>query len=131
MECHSDMKIRSVGGAGYPMQVRERSEKQQQSGDQSKDQQNSQKHQSSQEVSETEFQEKLDEAVQAFAEDSQTLANGLKASVNGSGPGLKVVLTDQSGSVVRQLTCEEFMKLREMAPSGSVKIRGKILDQKL
>src|SRR5690242_12183669 len=118
------MKIRSIGVAGYPVPVREKPERQHHSGDQSKNQQNPQDGQSSDEGSEPEFQEKLEEAVQAFAADSQAQASGLKASVTGVGPGLKVVLTDQSGGIVRQLSREEFMKLRETTAAGDVKIRG-------
>lgn len=69
-------------------------------------------------------------AIESFSNDNQALANGLKASASGSGPGLKVVLKDGSGAIVRQLTGEEFIRLREAA-SKDGRIRGKILDQKL
>lgn len=74
--------------------------------------------------------EDIDAAVQAFGEDVQTQANGLSASTEGAGPGLKVVLKDGNGATVRQFTGEEFLKLREAA-SRDVGSRGKILDQKL
>jgi len=69
-------------------------------------------------------------AVETFAVDAQATANGLNASMEGNGPGLRVVLKDGSGAIVRQFTGEEFLKLRE-AVSKEGRTRGKILDQKL
>lgn len=74
--------------------------------------------------------EKVGEAIHAFAKDAQTQASGLHAEALGSGPGLRVILKDGSGTVVRSLTGEEFLKLRENA-SQDFHTRGKILDQKL
>jgi hypothetical protein len=74
--------------------------------------------------------EKLDQAIEAFQTDSQAQANGLSATRVGTGPGLKIVLKDEAGSVVRQFTGEEFLKLRQAA-SNDGKARGKLLDQKL
>jgi len=72
---------------------------------------------------------KVNEAVESFQADILAQSNGLSASVIGNGPGLRVVLKDGSGAVVRQLSGAEFLKLRE---SGSKEDRtpGKILDQK-
>ena len=76
--------------------------------------------------------ESIDRAIADFLADKQTQENGLSANVTGSGPGLKVVLTDGSGGVVRRLTGEEFLKLRQSVSEGtSQESRGKILDQKL
>ncbi len=72
----------------------------------------------------------VDKAVDEFQTDAQTQAHGLHANVSGKGPGLKVTLTDVSGSVVRQFTGEEFLRLRD-AVSKEGRTRGKILDQKL
>jgi hypothetical protein len=74
--------------------------------------------------------QKVDRAVASFHSDSQAQANGLNASVVGEGPGLRVVLKDGSGAVVRQFTGEEFIRLREAVSKGAP-ARGKILDQKL
>lgn len=74
--------------------------------------------------------DKVGAALQAFACDSQTKAAGLSAAITGKGPGLRVVLTDVSGNVIRQFTGEEFLRLRQTA-SPSLPARGKILDQKL
>jgi uncharacterized protein YlxW (UPF0749 family) len=74
--------------------------------------------------------ESIDLAVEAFQSDSQTQARGLNASVEGTGPGLKIVLKDGTGSVLRRFSGEEFLRMRE-ATSKDGRIRGKILDQKL
>lgn len=73
-------------------------------------------------------EQKVVDAISAFQTDEQNRANGLSASVTGQGPGLKVVLKDGRGAVVRQFTGEEFIQLREAARDG--RPRGKILDQK-
>ena len=69
-------------------------------------------------------------AVIEFLADKQTLSNGLSAVVEGQGPGLKVVLKDQNGEIVRQLSGEEFLRLRK-GVSKEAPLPGKILDQKL
>lgn len=71
----------------------------------------------------------LENAVETFQSDAQTQAHGLSASVEGKGPGLRVVLKDGSGATLRQFTGEEFLRLREAAGNNSP-ARGKILDQK-
>jgi hypothetical protein len=72
----------------------------------------------------------IDEAIASFQKDAQASSNGLTATATGQGFGLRVVLKDGSGAVIRQLTGEEFVKLREAASQQS-RPRGKILDQKL
>jgi len=79
---------------------------------------------------ETPSQEKMNEAVRAFSEDAQTQQNGLSASLEGQGPGLKVILKDGSGKILRQLSGSEFIQLRSSNPTGAPAI-GKILDRKL
>lgn len=74
--------------------------------------------------------EEVNAAVEAFGSDALAQANGLSATAQGNGPGLKVVLKDGTGAIVRQFTGEEFLKLREAAGTDS-RARGKILDQKL
>ncbi len=128
------MKIQSLttGSIGYSRKVRDKSDGQspgQQSPEQNSDQSN-QDHAKEQETQDEITLEKLEQAVEAFQCDHQTHTNGLSASVSGAGPGLKVILKDVSGGVVRQLTGEEFLRLGETA-SREGKIRGKILDQKL
>lgn len=75
-------------------------------------------------------QEAMDNAVQAFGADPQTQASGISAATEGNGPGLRVVVKDAGGGVIRQFTGEEFLKLREAVASDK-KGRGKLLDQKL
>ena len=72
--------------------------------------------------------EKVGAAIEAFKADVQTQANGLNAQAQGQGPGLRVILKDGTGAVVRQFTGEEFLRLREIASIG--RVPGKILDQK-
>lgn len=73
--------------------------------------------------------EKVGAAIEGFRSDAQTRANGLQAEVSGKGPGLRVVLKDGSGAIVRQMTGEEFLQMREAVKQGQV--RGRILDQKI
>lgn len=70
------------------------------------------------------------EAISEFSKDEQARLNGISAETSGKGPGLKVVLKDGNGAVIRQFTGEEFLRLREAA-SKDHRARGKILDQKL
>lgn len=72
----------------------------------------------------------FEESVESFNNDPQAVASGLSVSAAGSGPGLRVILKDGQGAVIRQISGEEFVKLREeVAKSASG--RGKILDRKL
>lgn len=131
------MKIHSLtsSGAGYSYRVVDKEDTQfsGQSPDHKSDQE-------SKKSFEEEFDEameltaqKLEEAVDSFQSDSLTQANKLNASVCGAGPGLIVVLKDESGGLVRQLTGAEFLRLRDAANKAGKdgQIRGKILDQKL
>ena len=69
-------------------------------------------------------------AIESFAQDKDAQKSGIRAEVEGAGPGLKVFLKDSSGSVLRQLSGLEFVQMREAAASDS-RVRGKLLDQKL
>lgn len=73
-------------------------------------------------------EEKLNSALSDFGQDSGSIQNGLSASAQGYGPGLRVTLKDGSGAIVRQFTGEEFVRLREAAAGSG---RGKLLDKKL
>ena len=73
-------------------------------------------------------EEAVNEAIDAFAVDQYNLSQGITASSEGNGPGLKVVLKDGAGGVWRSVSGEEFLKLREAVVSG--KRSGRILDQK-
>jgi len=74
--------------------------------------------------------EKLATEVSQYVLDEQLQNSGIQASIQGSGPGLKVVLKDGKGAVIRQFTGEEFIELRKMTENEDRK-NGKILDLKL
>lgn len=71
----------------------------------------------------------LELALKIFEEDAKAKASGLSAEKEGHGPGLKIILKDVSGRVIRSLSGQEFLKLREGAAQDT-KARGKLLDQK-
>ena len=72
----------------------------------------------------------IDDAVRSFVTDAATQEHGLSAVVEGTGPGLKIHVKDCNGTVLRQFSGEEFLKLRD-ATSQTLGKRGKLLDQKL
>ncbi len=74
--------------------------------------------------------EHLQQTIEEWKTDIQNHQHPLQISQIGQGPGLKIVLKNASGSVIRELSGEEFIKLRETAQQDH-KQRGKILDQKL
>lgn len=96
----------------------------------SRDQNPDQKKKKEDEKDEEQSQQSFEASVESFKNDPQTKASGLSVSTTGSGPGLRVVLKDNQGSVVRQISGEEFVKLREEVAKSSSG-RGKILDRKL
>ena len=128
------MKITGLTGSiHYPSLVREKQGDSPADGESrgSSQHQNSSKEESSDPGEDEEASpENVGQAVDAFQVHLATHAAGLNASVEGQGPGLKVILKDGHGGVVRQFTGEEFLKMREAA-SKDGRIRGKILDQKL
>ncbi len=69
----------------------------------------------------------LRDAVRAFQ--GETQPQGLHADVVGHAPGLRVVLKDVRGQVIRQFSGEEFLKLRANSTTDA-RARGKILDRK-
>jgi hypothetical protein len=72
--------------------------------------------------------EEVNAAIEKFAGDEATLSHGITAQSEGSGPGLRVLLKDASGGVLRSVSGEEFLKLREAVAAGHKS--GRILDQK-
>jgi hypothetical protein len=71
----------------------------------------------------------ITEAIEVFQHDSQAKQQGIAAEVQGQGPGLKVILKDVTGSIIRKFTGEEFLRMRKSVQDG--RISGKILDQKV
>ena len=67
-------------------------------------------------------------AVETYGLDETNHEHGITASPEGQGPGLRVILKDASGGVLRAVSGEEFLKLREAVKNGSRS--GRILDQK-
>jgi uncharacterized FlaG/YvyC family protein len=131
------MKIQSwTGNLGYFGSVREKQEGAQGGYSRSSGDQKKKESEHQQEMSDSNFedenpsQEKMSEAVKEFSSDSQAQLNGLSASLEGSGPGLKVILKDGTGQVVRQFTGPEFVQLRNSVPKEGHS-NGKILDRKL
>lgn len=128
------MRIGLTGAIAYPPIVREKHDGggpgQEKSQNSEKQKGDSPSQQESDENSQAFDEQLVGQAVAEFQADKQAQASGLSASVNGHGPGLKVVLRDGSGGVVRQLSAEEFLKLRQ-ALSKESHLPGKILDQKL
>ncbi len=101
------------------------------SGDQNSGGSNSYQRQPKKDEKDSEFEatlEDVDAAIEKFSGDETLIANGLTAESVGAGPGLKVVLKDASGGVLRSVSGEEFLKLREAANAG--RKSGRILDQK-
>jgi hypothetical protein len=72
--------------------------------------------------------ESINQAIEALNHDVSASQNGLHAEPSGSGPGLRVVLKDASGGVLRNVSGEEFLKLREAI--GQNKRPGKLIDHK-
>ncbi len=72
--------------------------------------------------------EAVEAAVDTYSDDETNLSHGISASAEGNGPGLKVVLKDATGGILRSVSGEEFLKLREAVNSGQKS--GRILDQK-
>ena len=72
----------------------------------------------------------IDQAVSSFQSDEATQAHGLSATVEGTGPGLRIHVKDCNGTTLRRFSGEEFLKIREGTTLNPGK-RGKILDQKL
>jgi hypothetical protein len=68
------------------------------------------------------------EAIEKFQHDA-VQTSGLKAETVGAGPGLRVVLKDINGSVVRQFSGGEFVRLRDSSAQDGRK-RGRLLDKK-
>ena len=68
----------------------------------------------------------VERAVEDFEKEARSQQHGLHAWFT---PGLRVVLSDVNGNVIRQLGAQEFLQLRQ-AGSGDTRGRGKLLDQK-
>ena len=72
--------------------------------------------------------EQVVQAIDDFTSSKSMIARGITAQKMGEGPGLRVVLKDGSGAVIRQMTGEEFVELRSSVTQGK---SGQIIDRKL
>jgi hypothetical protein len=93
--------------------------------------QNAYERQQKKDQKEEEFEATIEEvsaAIEKFAGDEATLTAGITAQSEGTGPGLRVLLKDPSGGVLRSVSGEEFLKLREAVNAGNKS--GRLLDQK-
>ena len=127
------MKVQSLTGiVGYPSQVRPKKQDDQQEGfsthGDSHDE--SRRQTEDQEFSQELEQETLSQAVESFQAENASQGSGLNAAIIGDGPGLRVVLKDPEGALIKQFTGEEFLRLRHATQHGP-QCRGKILDHKL
>ena len=73
--------------------------------------------------------ENIQKAIDDFSTNESNSTRGITASQEGNGPGLKVILKDSSGGILRSVSGEEFLKLREATKTGAKS--GRILDQKV
>jgi len=73
--------------------------------------------------------ENIQKAVDDFSSNEMNRSHGISASSEGNGPGLKVILKDCNGGVLRSVSGEEFLKLRQALQAGAKS--GRILDQKV
>lgn len=71
----------------------------------------------------------VEKAVSDFETEAQSQQHGLKASISGKTPGLRVVLSDVNGNIIRQFEGQEFVRLRSSG-TRDTRGRGKLLDQK-
>ncbi len=71
----------------------------------------------------------VERAVTEFETEAQSQQHGLKASISGNTPGLRVVLSDVNGNIIRQFEGQEFVRLRSSG-TRDTRGRGKLLDQK-
>ncbi len=84
------------------------------------------------EEQQNEFESTVDtiqKAIDEFSTNETNASCGISASQEGSGPGLKVILKGYGGEVLRSVSGEEFLKLREAAKTGAKS--GRILDRKV
>lgn len=82
----------------------------------------------SKEFEEAVSEAKVQDAIHLFAEDEQNKDVGITATQEGQGPGLRVLLKDSHGDILRNVSGEEFLKLKEAVRSGSRS--GRLLDRK-
>jgi uncharacterized FlaG/YvyC family protein len=65
--------------------------------------------------------ENVSHAIEKFSKDEELSQHGIQMSMVGTGPGLKVILRDGSGAVIRQLSGEDFLRLKQLTDKDTHK----------
>lgn len=98
------------------------------------DDSNEKKKDKKEDPSQKESQEKETQAYELSIQEAELQAaadalrlQGMTAEIYGKGPGLKVTLRDGMGSIVRQISGEEFVRMKEIADATR---KGRVLDRK-
>ena len=58
-----------------------------------------------------ELRQKIDQEISRFAQDEVAQKKGLQAKCDGEGPGLRVLLQDGQGNVIRRMSGDEFLQI--------------------
>lgn len=128
------MKVQFLAGIiGYPNQLREKKHENSKGNvviDLEADYESPDQQSGGEEFSQELDEETLNQALESFQAENALHGAGIKAARVGDGPGLKILLQDSHGVLIKQFTGEEFLKLRQSAQLGP-HVRGKILDHKL
>ncbi len=74
--------------------------------------------------------EELNQAINSVAKDPDFVAQGLHVEQNAARPGLKIALIDREGRKIRDMSGEEFVRLRDTVQNNGKK-SGKLLDKKV
>ena len=119
------LKAHAEGGDGHGAPGYERQEKKRSDGDQHENDSANQPAV----LSPEQEREAVEKAVSEFETEANSQQHGLKASIFGNTPGLRVVLSDVNGNVILQFEAQEFVRLRTTG-ARDTRGRGKLLDQK-
>lgn len=75
-------------------------------------------------------EEMIDQAIQSFMQAPAQQTAGLKVHRVGRGSELTVMIQDINGTIIRQCSGKEFLRLQKNS-SKDARVRGRFLDQKL
>ncbi len=125
-QIHRTLKANAEGGDGHGAAAGEQGGDRQPQQDQNPDQSGTSP---SKALSPEQERMAVEQAVSDFQSESKNQQHGLNAALSGNSPGLRVVLSDINGNVIRQFEADEFLRLRASGNSDT-RGRGKLLDQK-
>ena len=74
--------------------------------------------------------ELIQQEIESLDREATEEGHGVHAEQSGVGPGLRVTLKGKEGQVLRQLSGQEFLKLRQEKQLAKSSKRGRLLDQK-